>query len=582
MQKKKLRKIVLILTVAVVSLVLTLSGPAAAKSVYFAANHHTSAFDAWNINPNGTVTKQATYTLSYATDPAGVAIHNGKNLLFLTSEFSGGVEIVDPVTLTYYGVSPGPSDLAGIDVDDFNDLVYAVRRMTNLLYIYKWNDVTKQLIEQDMISLPGCSQALGIALDEIRNILWVADTPNQKVRAYDLNSSPIVEASDMSFTPGLKPVDIAVDRKRNLVYSVSMYGGAYLPPGAGSLRLSKWDVVNEAESISDMAAHGVGVAVDEVSGYVYVTHGANIGDNLTVWDTSTSPFTNIQTTEPIGNPAGITIGNASYNPLSLAKNNTVQGTGIYIDQTFTYKISFANDNLTNINNVTVVDTLPAELDYDSSSPEGFYDMTAHTVTWNQGTVAANQSVNIDLVVKVNNQAQTGSTIYNYCTVECDETPPTTVIGEDPDNPSGEPGSIVIEPPFIEVSVDIKPGSCPNPLTLKSKGVLPVAILGSADFDVTQIDPASIKIAYSDLPGVSVLRWSLKDVATPFEGEPCDCQTLEADGYLDLSLKFSNQEARVMLGLDEVVGQTVPLKMTGKLMEEFGGDTIEGTDCVRVQ
>ena len=30
---------------------------------------------------------------------------------------------------------------------------------------------------------------------------------------------------------------------------------------------------------------------------------------------------------------------------------------------------------------------------------------------------------------------------------------------------------------MEITVDIKPGSCPNPLNLKSNGVLPVAILG---------------------------------------------------------------------------------------------------------
>ena len=54
---------------------------------------------------------------------------------------------------------------------------------------------------------------------------------------------------------------------------------------------------------------------------------------------------------------------------------------------------------------------------------------------------------------------------------------------------------------IEVPVDIKPTSCPNPLNPKSNGVVPVAILGTADFDVSQIDPASIL-----LEGVAPLRW----------------------------------------------------------------------------
>jgi uncharacterized repeat protein (TIGR01451 family) len=566
-------------------------GLAEAKSVYLAADHHTAAFDAWNINPDGTVTKQATYTLNHATDPAGVAIHNTRNLLFITSEFSGGVEIVDPVTLTYYGVSSGPSDLAGIDVDELQDLVYTVKRGPYTdhctLYTYEWNDTTNQLNLQASDVLPNCTGAMGIALDETRGILWVADSYSSGggvVRAYDLNASPIAEDTTLSFRPSLVPIDVAVDRQRNLVYSVSIYGGAALPSGAGSLLLSKWDVANGSETTVQMHAHGVGVAVDETSGYVYVTHGAYLGDNLTVWDPSTSPFTNIQTSPPIGNPAGIAIGNPSYNPLSLAKNDIVQGTGIYVGQTFTYEISFTNSNSSAINNVTVVDTLPVELDYVSSTPSGVYGSSLHTVTWSLGTVAAGTTVNIDLVVQVNDQAQVGSTIYNYCTVDGDETPPTTVIGTDPDNPTGEPGNPIIEPPLVEVSVDIKPASCPNPIEVKKKGVIPVAIAGKVDFDIAQIDPESIKLTRDDGVGGSVpaLRWSVEDAATPFEGEPGDCHTLAGDDIIDLSLKFSARAVVTTLQLNDVLGQTIPLKVTGKLLEEFGGDTIEGKDYVRVQ
>jgi hypothetical protein len=62
---------------------------------------------------------------------------------------------------------------------------------------------------------------------------------------------------------------------------------------------------------------------------------------------------------------------------------------------------------------------------------------------------------------------------------------------------------------IPVDIDIKPGSCPNPLNLKSKGVLPVAILGSEDLDVSTIDVDTIR-----LEGVAPLRSRLEDVATP--------------------------------------------------------------------
>ena len=89
---------------------------------------------------------------------------------------------------------------------------------------------------------------------------------------------------------------------------------------------------------------------------------------------------------------------------------------------------------------------------------------------------------------------------------------------------------------IDVAIDIKPGSCPNPINVNSRGVLPVAILGNA-LDVDEVDVSTIL-----LEGVSPLRWDLKDVATPFEPyigreDAMDCTTSGPDGFMDLTLKF---------------------------------------------
>lgn len=135
--------------------------------------------------------------------------------------------------------------------------------------------------------------------------------------------------------------------------------------------------------------------------------------------------------------------------------------------------------------------------------------------------------------------------------------------------------------IVEVDIDIKPGSCPNPLNTKSKGVLPVAVLGTADFDVTTIDPATIRLTRDGDDGVSPLRWSYEDVATPSEGELCECHDLNGDGYLDLTLKFSRQEVTDTLDLGGELGSTIPLLLTGNLKEEFDGTPIEGSDCVWV-
>jgi len=138
------------------------------------------------------------------------------------------------------------------------------------------------------------------------------------------------------------------------------------------------------------------------------------------------------------------------------------------------------------------------------------------------------------------------------------------------------------PPFVSVDIDIKPDSCRNPLNLKSKGVLPVAVLGTQEFDVTTIDPQTILISREGIEeGIAPIRYSYQDVATPFEGELCGCHDLNGDGYLDLTLKFETQELIEQLDLNEVAGETISLTISGNLKEKDGGMPIEGQDCVWV-
>jgi hypothetical protein len=150
----------------------------------------------------------------------------------------------------------------------------------------------------------------------------------------------------------------------------------------------------------------------------------------------------------------------------------------------------------------------------------------------------------------------------------------------PDYNEPEVDAVATFPKVIEAPVDIKPQSCPNPLNVKARGVLPVAILGTADFDVTKIDPDSIK-----LEGVSPLRSALEDVATPYEPflgkkEATDCTDEGADGYLDLTLKFDQQAIVEALG-DVNDGEVRVLRLSGNLKPEFGGTPIIGEDVVVV-
>jgi hypothetical protein len=113
----------------------------------------------------------------------------------------------------------------------------------------------------------------------------------------------------------------------------------------------------------------------------------------------------------------------------------------------------------------------------------------------------------------------------------------------------------------EVVIDIKPGSDPNAVNLGSKGVVPVAILGSAAFDVTWVDPSTVTLGSSGVAvrGKDKLLVSVEDV--------------NSDRFDDLVCEVETKN----LVLDDVQGGMMTL--TGELYPEFGGIPIIGTDYV---
>jgi hypothetical protein len=131
---------------------------------------------------------------------------------------------------------------------------------------------------------------------------------------------------------------------------------------------------------------------------------------------------------------------------------------------------------------------------------------------------------------------------------------------------------------IPVPVDIKPTSCRNPFEVGNKGVMQVAILGTADFEVTEIDPATVTLL-----GVAPLRWAMEDVATPYQPyvgkeDAFDCTEGGPDGITDLTLSFDAQEIASALG-EVSDGDVLVLHLRGTLKEEFGGHTFFGEDVV---
>lgn len=138
--------------------------------------------------------------------------------------------------------------------------------------------------------------------------------------------------------------------------------------------------------------------------------------------------------------------------------------------------------------------------------------------------------------------------------------------------------------MLAAHVDIKPGSCPNPINVASNGNIPVAILGTQYFNASQIDPATIELHVGSpmATGVAPMNWnSLGDVATPqmtLVNDCYDCTTLTADGYADLRLRFNTQAVIAALPTNVTNGTCLPVYITGEL---FDGSPFRGRDMVRI-
>jgi hypothetical protein len=137
---------------------------------------------------------------------------------------------------------------------------------------------------------------------------------------------------------------------------------------------------------------------------------------------------------------------------------------------------------------------------------------------------------------------------------------------------GEGGGDCGLPTVVNPTLVIKPGGCPNPLNPKSRGVLPMAILGADDFDISDIDVSTLEIN-----GVSPLRSSHEDVGGPagYEVEECECAEGDYDGIMDLTLKFSSQAIVAALG-SLSRGDVVELTITGTMLD---GTSLESSECV---
>ena len=114
---------------------------------------------------------------------------------------------------------------------------------------------------------------------------------------------------------------------------------------------------------------------------------------------------------------------------------------------------------------------------------------------------------------------------------------------------------VIGNDFTEIFVDIKFCSDPNAFNCRKKGVLPVTIFGTEDFDVLTIDPDSLQLCLEDLSDCTGAPRNYYDAdrGDPTQDIGTDACTSEEgadlanpDGFLDLDVRFEATEVQAML------------------------------------
>jgi hypothetical protein len=118
--------------------------------------------------------------------------------------------------------------------------------------------------------------------------------------------------------------------------------------------------------------------------------------------------------------------------------------------------------------------------------------------------------------------------------------------------------IIVHVDPVPVDIDIKPWSWPNSINRKSKGVVPVAILGSETFDVMTVDPTTVTFGWTPAyPGWNYPSHDMSDpdvyndhlvypyLYDPTPDEPASgdeyMRTANMDSFVDLVFHFNQKE-----------------------------------------
>jgi hypothetical protein len=132
-----------------------------------------------------------------------------------------------------------------------------------------------------------------------------------------------------------------------------------------------------------------------------------------------------------------------------------------------------------------------------------------------------------------------------------------------DYPQDDTGLRIIEfgpeyAPTLDVVIDIVPGSNAAPINPRRRGVIPVAIISSDNFDATDVDRTTLAFG--------------PDGAAPAHPQGGHPRDVDGDGLMDLVSHFWIQDSGIMSGESQAC-------VSGKTLE---GAAFEGCDAIRSQ
>lgn len=435
----------------ILAVILSVSSVSIGKSVFAAASHGTGKIKAYLIDPNDSISIQATLTgtENFGYGVTGLRVWPDYERLFTTYESSSKIAWASCKTFSREmddEIDAPESNLAGMAVDELRQCLYVITRNHGHLYTYVFNEVedTLELVYPDEQTVYRQLEELsdgytyGIAFSEgdllTGGTLYVADGSSE-VHCYNTYTWDLIKTIDV----GRAAISLDVDGD-DYLYVGGLWSHDYL------IRYDLQADPNQAIAEKNLGYQITDIRVNPESDHLYITTpGAGAtpasvqvfdASNWIGSDPNTLVLIDTETDIDFGGPAGLDLG-PSYKPddIEIEKSDNVDGcvSPLSADPNFTYTILFRPGEKDELN-VVITDELPWGVDFISANPADpnwcyYTDRPIHTYTWELGDVPGydpndplappDPNYYFELTVRVNQWANPSGILYNKVTAERD-------------------------------------------------------------------------------------------------------------------------------------------------------------------